>query len=166
VAPTQFVIPSSPLLSSGQTLVLTVPICGSIFDSTSGAGAALDTGVLVYTSTDSSLMIEIAASAALTGSRTVDVRKVRTDASQYSLFDPVRNTAATYALAIGRTNYLAALGMAMNGSGSAVGTQDALDHVWGFPLELGGSAGIRVVVTAGGAETVRIRILERRNSTI
>jgi hypothetical protein len=165
--PTKFIIPTAPTLNAGQLIVISQPICGAIFDVTSGAGAAVDSGVIVYTSTDSSLMIEIVATAALTGTRNVDVRKVRTDGSQYSLFDPVRNTAATYSLAIGRVNYLACLGVPVGGSAqAAAGTQNSMDHIWGFPLELGGGSGIRVVLTAGGAETVRVRILERRNSAV
>jgi hypothetical protein len=161
-----FRIPPAVQTNAGVGLVMSQPICSAVFDGSSGAGAAFDTGAITYTSTDSSLFVEVAAAAALTGSRTVDVRKVRPDGTQYSLFDPVRNTAATYSLGIGRTNYLAVLGMAVSGLSSAVGGQDSLDHVWGFPLELGGIAGIRIVLTAGGAEVVRVRIIERRNSAL
>jgi hypothetical protein len=146
--------------NANNVVVLSQAISGAIYDVTSGGGAPQDTGPVTYTSTDSSIAIECNFSVALTGSRTMDPRKVRTDGSQFSLMDGVRNGTAPFALAIGRLSYYAAMGMAVGSFNSG------FDHVWGWPLELGGASGIRANLTAGGAETARIRILERRQTAL
>jgi len=136
-----------------------------LFDSTSAGGAAIDSGALTYSTKCQLLYIEAVASAALTGARTLDIRFVRTDASQFSLFDPIRNAASPISWAASRVNFLAALGNGASGvSSAAAGISNGMDVVWGMNLPGLGTNGIRCNIGAGGAETVRLRIWQHLSS--
>lgn len=132
---------------------------GVPYDVTSGAGAAQDTGVVGWAGTTSQGGFEMVASAALTGSRTIDVRMVRGDATQFSFFDPIRNTAATFALAIGRVNWLGMLGLAGAQAPAAAAAGAGWD--WSCVMPFVPTGGIRAVITAGGAESIRLRVFQR-----
>jgi hypothetical protein len=138
-----------------------------VYDTTTGAGLAQDTGVVgIFNANGTTAFdITIVFSVALTITRTLDVRLSRADATQYSLFDPIRNGASPIVLAIGRVNWLASGGL---GAGSnPTGATGALDFCWGMvsPVGAGGTTGIRVNLGAsGGAETTRIIISTKAGS--
>ena len=125
------------------------------YDITTGAGLAQDTGVIAYATGAIALWFEIVFSAVLTGSRTVDIRLARGDATQFSLFEVAPRTPAP-TLAVGRLNALYAAGLGVGASPAA-----ALDQAWGLPLPPSGvSGGARINLGAGGAELARIRITQ------
>jgi hypothetical protein len=166
-SPNNFIIPSAPTVNgSGQVQVsLNNPnLSRSIaaYDTTTGAGAAQDTGAVGISTTADALWIEVVFSAVLTGSRTIDLLVVRPDASQYSLFDPIRDAAPT--IAIGSRNYYAALGQFVGAQffGAATAAINlAVPGILPIGQSSGGSSGFRVNLGAGGAESTRIRILIR-----
>lgn len=166
----KFVIPSAASVdASGRGTVIVVnPNLSrsiSLYDTTTGAGAAQDTGPVGVSTGIDGMFIEIVFSGVLTGSRGLNIFMVRTDASQYTIFDPARDPAPT--IAIGRQNYFAMFGQSAGDFfTSTTGPLDlSIGGIMMMGQSNGGAAGVRVTVAAGGAESVRIRILGK-NGTI